>query len=297
MYYTIYETTNIKNGKKYRGKHKTKDLNDGYLGSGKYLKRAISKYGKDKFVKEIIFMAFTEEDMNFVERHYFVDSDWLSGATYNIKIGGEGGGNSKLVATIDHGLVDIEEFWENKEMYTPVAKNKIPVKDKNGKTFSVSRTDERLKMKELIPCLHLNGTINCINDNGDIIKVNKDEYDPTIHLHLSLNKVTVKDKNGKTFSVSRDDPRYISGELVGVTKGQSYVNSVYDIFDNEQNLVYTCVNKNFQQFLKEHGLPSVLHKSSLAGGSPIYQRLGSNKSRLEQQGMLKYVGWYCKRRN
>jgi hypothetical protein len=31
--------------------------------------------------------------------------------------------------------------------------------------------------------------------------------------------VTVKDKDGNTFSVNLNDPRYISGELVGVTKG------------------------------------------------------------------------------
>ena len=43
MYYFIYETTNHENGKKYRGRHQTNDLNDGYLGSGTYLKKAIEK--------------------------------------------------------------------------------------------------------------------------------------------------------------------------------------------------------------------------------------------------------------
>lgn len=33
-------------------------------------------------------------------------------------------------------------------------------------------------------------------------------------------QAVVKDKNGKMFLVSRDDPRYISGELTGVTKGK-----------------------------------------------------------------------------
>lgn len=43
MHYIIYETTNNKNGKKYIGCHVTDNLNDEYLGSGKYLKIAIKK--------------------------------------------------------------------------------------------------------------------------------------------------------------------------------------------------------------------------------------------------------------
>ncbi len=40
MYYTVYKITNQINGKIYIGSHKTNDLNDRYMGSGKYLIRA-----------------------------------------------------------------------------------------------------------------------------------------------------------------------------------------------------------------------------------------------------------------
>jgi len=44
MYYLIYETTNLINGKLYRGAHQTEKVNDGYLGSGKILRHPINKH-------------------------------------------------------------------------------------------------------------------------------------------------------------------------------------------------------------------------------------------------------------
>lgn len=40
--FIVYETTNLVNGRKYRGAHKG-NVNDGYLGSGKILNQAIQK--------------------------------------------------------------------------------------------------------------------------------------------------------------------------------------------------------------------------------------------------------------
>lgn len=48
----IYKTTNLINGKIYIGKDKHN--NSKYLGSGRRLIKAIQKYGRDFFLKEII---------------------------------------------------------------------------------------------------------------------------------------------------------------------------------------------------------------------------------------------------
>jgi hypothetical protein len=91
MYYIIYKTTNTVNGKVYIGKHKTKDLNDGYLGSGKLLCRAIEKYGIDNFAREIVHLCKTEEDMNAKEREIVTEDFCLREDTYNLCVGGHGG--------------------------------------------------------------------------------------------------------------------------------------------------------------------------------------------------------------
>ena len=88
MFYTIYKITNLINGKYYIGKHKTKELQDNYMGSGVWLKNAFKKYGKHNFIKEIILICNSEKHMNLAERIMVVCDPEI---TYNIKIGGNGG--------------------------------------------------------------------------------------------------------------------------------------------------------------------------------------------------------------
>lgn len=90
-YNYIYLITNNLDNKIYVGKHSTNNLNDGYLGSGKHLKRAIRKYGKVHFSKKILAYADTEKKLNWFERYYikkYNSTDLSIG--YNIAHGGEG---------------------------------------------------------------------------------------------------------------------------------------------------------------------------------------------------------------
>ena len=68
MKYTIYQITNTINNKIYIGKHQTENIHDDYFGSGIALKRAIQKYGKSNFVKEILYVFDTEQEMNQKEK-------------------------------------------------------------------------------------------------------------------------------------------------------------------------------------------------------------------------------------
>jgi hypothetical protein len=91
MHYLIYKTTNLLNGMYYVGCHQTNNLNDGYLGSGKHLKRAIKKYNYTNFKFEILHSVLTKEEMFQLERS-IVNEDLVNDPlTYNLKIGGSGG--------------------------------------------------------------------------------------------------------------------------------------------------------------------------------------------------------------
>lgn len=90
--YTVYKTTNKVNGKYYIGVHKTSDLYDDYLGSGKYLKRAIEKYGIENFEKEIIDIFDSPEEAYTLEKILVTFELIETGQIYNLTEGGRGKG-------------------------------------------------------------------------------------------------------------------------------------------------------------------------------------------------------------
>lgn len=91
IYNFTYQTKNLINGKTYIGVHSTNDMNDGYMGSGMNVSRAIKKYGKDNFVTIPLNFFDTIEEA-YEEERYLVNSDWVSKTdNYNITEGGNGG--------------------------------------------------------------------------------------------------------------------------------------------------------------------------------------------------------------
>ena len=62
----IYKTTCLVNGKIYIGKHEGRE-NDNYLGSGELFSRAVKKYGKENFKRDILRYCFTKHELRIWE--------------------------------------------------------------------------------------------------------------------------------------------------------------------------------------------------------------------------------------
>ena len=122
MFYTIYKTTNTVNNKIYIGKHQSKNPYDNYLGSGKCLKRAIRKYGKDVFKKDILFTFETEQEMDNKEKELVTEEFCLREDTYNICEGGHGG----------FGFINRNKTFEQRsELSKKIAKQIVEKRNKN----------------------------------------------------------------------------------------------------------------------------------------------------------------------
>jgi group I intron endonuclease len=91
MFYYLYQITNLVNNKIYVGVHKTKNMNDGYMGSGKVIVNAIEKYGINNFKKDILETFENAEAMYAREKEIVTDEFLLREDVYNLRRGGHGG--------------------------------------------------------------------------------------------------------------------------------------------------------------------------------------------------------------
>lgn len=218
MFYTIYKTNNIINGKYYIGKHQTKDLNDGYLGSGKYLKRAIAKYGLSNFHKEILHICSTEKEMNLLEKILVVPDSELN---YNLCQGGKGGFGyiNKNIMTKEMlskagkaGGALAGEIMKNKCKNDPVFKkyfaalgrknikanlhDKLKIRFKDGNGWTGRKHSDKSKQKISKSIFGKNvGTLNsqygtCWITNGiNNKKIKKDSFDNWLELGYNKGRV------------------------------------------------------------------------------------------------------------
>lgn len=224
-YHYFYKITNLLNGHFYYGVHNTNNINDGYMGSGKRLHYAYKKYGMENFEKEILKYFDSAIEAYQYEADYITEEMVIDPNCYNLKFGGDG--------------------WQTQNLVT--------VRDKEGNIFDVHYKDPRYLSGELVGVTK--GFTNCYDtlnkkfvqipneqyDNNRYVGLSrgfttvrlktetckyylipKEQYDPEIYDTPSTNMVLVRDNNGKYYSVSKTDPRYLIGELKPIWVGKTH---------------------------------------------------------------------------
>lgn len=259
MIYTVYKVTNLINGKIYIGVHGTENPNDSYLGSGKRICRARDKYGDGNFSKDILF-EFNDKSDAYKKEAELVTPEFVARPdTYNINLGGFGGGEN---------FVKGELYVENREGNRFRVKNTDPrylsgelkhVGSKKGKVrlvhvvsgeqkevdsslremmlsqgwvmwskgfmrFKDSLGEEYYLQKddpkiEELSLVPWTKGMKVMRRGGDIVHVREEDITDDM-ISIVKYTATVKDREGNYLRVSVDDPRIKSGELVGVNKGK-----------------------------------------------------------------------------
>lgn len=137
----LYKTTNKLNNKFYIGVHDG-DETDDYLGSGKYLKSAIKKYGADNFSREILAYFATKEAAYLAEKDMVTPELIKSGTVYNLNTGGHGGWHHAI------------KYGKDNVMSRPEVAAKVSASIKSSITH-----EERKRRSDGMKIMRANGTV------------------------------------------------------------------------------------------------------------------------------------------
>jgi hypothetical protein len=133
QYHMLYKTTCTVTGNFYIGVHSTKNLEDGYLGSGLRLLKSISKHGKENHRREILELFETRQAMYKRERE-IVNEEMLSNTRcMNLNRGGEGGWSTESQLKNNRASL-LRQKW--------LAKNNPGWKKQRSEKISISNSEQ-----------------------------------------------------------------------------------------------------------------------------------------------------------
>ena len=156
LFHIVYKTTNKITSKYYVGVHSTNDLNDGYLGSGHSLKRAILKYGKDNFERQIIAMFNERDEALYFEKSVVTKELVCDPNCYNSIVGGNCPPQQQSEFLVKNKLKGTERTEAQKKaslLHSSKMKNKTPHNKKKIKLFGeeFDSVTQALKFFKLSP--------------------------------------------------------------------------------------------------------------------------------------------------
>lgn len=228
----IYITTNMINGKKYIGQRSygRKRIKN-YLGSGKYLKLAIAKYGADHFINEVICNCLTKEDLSYMETYFIAEYNAVEDPMfYNIAAGG-------YCTRGFTGKSHSDEYKQKMAEYgrlRPVTENMMAAFGQNKGGFSYTEKH-----------------YNAITKLGKLTKGTKYYNDGTKQYKLFPDDKMIKQLNLTLGGLKR--PRN-SNNTYHVTSPDhiSYIVCNLSTFCKEHNLDYSSMLKLSKNFIKSY---------------------------------------------
>lgn len=183
MKHIIYKTTNLINNKIYIGLHSTNNINDSYLGSGVFLKKAIKKYGYKNFKKEILFVFDNKQDMIKKEKELVTEEFCLRKDNYNMVKGGYG--LSTLSKQKRARAIAKMKKTKAKQDLTKISEKRIKTMlDKDPNCFKKIAKKSSKKQKEN----YLNGYINPKQRLDDVLI-----YDQNNQLKYKCKRIELSD--------------------------------------------------------------------------------------------------------
>ncbi len=293
--YKITNTTPTDERKYYIGVHSddnSDSLNDGYMGSSKYLDEAMKDIGVERFNKEILSTWDTRAEASAEEIRLHQSIDVAGSADYYNKHNAceEGFNTLGRVAAINIKTmlvehVSKEELKMNKTL-SPITKGKIAVIDlRDNTTKQVSTIDyNNYDYYKSVTC----GKVAVIDlrDNSNKL-INKSDFDTNDHF-VALNykkPVAVIDLRDNTKQLVSKDCYNRFDYYVSTSS------KIIDIFDEYNNLIYTCQSE-FSKFCKLNNLPHDSFMQSYKHSKKLYINASNNIiSRLKKNGNIKYMGW------
>lgn len=281
-YHYFYKITNNINNHFYYGIHSTDDLDDGYMGSGVRLNYAYKKYGIENFSKEILKFFNSREECAEYEAEMVTEQLVHDDNCYNVSCGGEYFNTLGTVSVRDKDgkcfrVSKYDEKYLSNE-YIPVAYNHVIAIDKTTNIKVSIPKDEYYKNKDR----YLSGNFPVFvklksNPEMDFFLAPISEYQNNKDLYINKNSEyhLMKDKLGNNYYARRDDPRYLSGELVSFWKGRKHSD------ETKQKISETFKNNKHQQG----------EKNSQFGTCWIYKDGENMKIKKEELEIYIQQGW------
>lgn len=232
MRYIVYKITNLINGKIYVGYHQTANLDDGYMGSGKLIKRAIEKYGIENFKKEILKEFDTRQDAENYEAS-IVDKDFtLRKDTYNICLGG----NVRIMCGENNPFYGKKHTEETKQKFKNRSTDYLKYNEKNKITLYGVVYNSLNDVKRQLPDMYYTKIMMLVGseENPDCffndetkqkraIEYYKITLEENLHKKEELSKI-VKEK--RVYIVSDETKQKISQSLKGKKKTKEHMDKI-----------------------------------------------------------------------